>query len=82
MTTPRRLADRVTALASSVDFSGFTPFFAPLMFFLNEKGKGAARVDTRGDTPRVSEFCGGLDVSRTVRASNSQTQWARRKAST
>ena len=35
MTTPR-VADRITALAGSVDFSGFTPFFAPVMFFLNE----------------------------------------------
>ena len=37
MTTPPRLADRVTAIACSVDLSGFTPFFAPLMFSLNEK---------------------------------------------
>ena len=36
MTTPARLADRVTAIANSVDLSGFTPFFAPLMFYLNE----------------------------------------------
>ena len=36
MTTPRRLADRVTALAGCVDVSGFTPYFAPLMFSLNE----------------------------------------------
>ena len=36
MTTPPRLADRVTAIAGSVDLSGFAPFFAPLMFFLNE----------------------------------------------
>ena len=35
MTTPR-LADRITALAGSVDLSGFTPFFAPSMFFSNE----------------------------------------------
>jgi hypothetical protein len=35
MTTPPRLADRITALGS-VDLSGFAPFFAPLMFFLNE----------------------------------------------
>jgi len=55
MTPLRRLADRVTALAGSVDISGFTPFFAPLMFFLNEKGTRAARVDTRGDTPRVAQ---------------------------
>jgi hypothetical protein len=33
--TPPRLADRITALAGSVDFSGFTPFLAPLMS-LNE----------------------------------------------
>jgi hypothetical protein len=36
MTTPRRLADRITTLAGSVDLSGFAPFFSPLMFFLNE----------------------------------------------
>ena len=36
MTTPPRLADRVTAIAGSVDLSGFAPFFARLMFFLNE----------------------------------------------
>jgi hypothetical protein len=30
MTTPLRLADRITALAGSVDVSGFTPFFRPL----------------------------------------------------
>ena len=36
MTTPPRLADRVTAIAGSVDLSGFAPFFAPVMFFLNE----------------------------------------------
>ena len=36
MTTPPRLADRVTAIAGSVDLSGFAPFFAPLMFFLRE----------------------------------------------
>ena len=36
MTTPSRLADRVTALAGSADLSGFTPFLSPLMFFLNE----------------------------------------------
>jgi hypothetical protein len=35
MTTPR-LADRITAIACSVDLSGFAPFFAPLMFSLNE----------------------------------------------
>ena len=36
MTTRPRLADRSTAIAGSVDLSGFTPFFAPVMFFLNE----------------------------------------------
>ena len=36
MTTPPHLADRLTAIAGSVDLSGFTPFFAPAMFFLNE----------------------------------------------
>jgi hypothetical protein len=36
MTTPPPLADRITAIAGSVDLSGFTPFFAPVMFFLNE----------------------------------------------
>jgi hypothetical protein len=36
MTTPPRLADRIAVLAGSVDLSGFAPFFAPLMFFLNE----------------------------------------------
>ena len=36
MTTPPRLADRVTALAGSVDLSGFAPFLSPVMFFLNE----------------------------------------------
>ena len=36
MTTPPRLADRITATAGCVDLSGFAPFFAPLMFFLNE----------------------------------------------
>lgn len=36
MSTPSRLADRITALAGSVDLSGFTPFLSPLMFFLNE----------------------------------------------
>jgi hypothetical protein len=29
MTTPPRLADRITAIAGSVDPSGFTPFFRP-----------------------------------------------------
>ena len=36
MATPPRLADRITALAGSVDFSAFAPFFSPVMFFLNE----------------------------------------------
>jgi len=36
MTTPPRLADRITALAGSVDLSAFAPFFSPVMFFLNE----------------------------------------------
>jgi hypothetical protein len=36
MTTPRRPADRISALAGCVDVSGFAPFFAPLMFFSNE----------------------------------------------
>jgi hypothetical protein len=36
MTTPPRPADRITALAGCADVSGFTPFFAPVMFFLNE----------------------------------------------
>jgi len=35
MTTPR-VADRITAIAGSVDFSGFAPFFAPVMFCWNE----------------------------------------------
>jgi len=36
MTTPPRLADRITAIAGCVDLSGFAPLFAPLMFYLNE----------------------------------------------
>ena len=36
MTTLPRLADRITAIAGSVDFSGFTPFFSPLMFFFDK----------------------------------------------
>jgi hypothetical protein len=36
MTTPPRLADRITAIAASVDVSGFAPFFSPIMFSLNE----------------------------------------------
>ena len=36
MTTPPRLVDRVTALIGSVDLSGFTPFFAPMMFLVNK----------------------------------------------
>ena len=35
MTTPPRLADRITALGS-VDLTGFAPFFSPVMFSLNE----------------------------------------------
>ena len=35
MTTPPRLADRITALGS-VDLTGFAPFFAPVMFSVNE----------------------------------------------
>lgn len=36
MTTQPRGADRITALAGSVDLSGFAPFLSPVMFFLNE----------------------------------------------
>ena len=36
MTTPPRQADRITALAGSVDLSGFAPFLSSVMFFLNE----------------------------------------------
>ena len=36
MATPTRLADRITALAGSVDLSGFMPYFSPLMFFSHE----------------------------------------------
>jgi hypothetical protein len=36
MTTVPRLADRITAIAGSVDVSGFAPFLAPLMFYLNQ----------------------------------------------
>jgi hypothetical protein len=36
MATPPRMADRITALAGSVDLSGFAPFFAPVMFCWNE----------------------------------------------
>jgi len=36
MTTALRLADRITVIAGCVDLSGFTPFFAPVMFFFNE----------------------------------------------
>jgi len=35
MTTPPRLVDRIAAIAGCVDLSGFAPFFAPLMFYLN-----------------------------------------------
>ena len=31
-----RLADRMTAFPGSMDFSGFTPLFSPLMFFLDK----------------------------------------------
>jgi hypothetical protein len=36
MTTPRRPADRISALAGCVDVSGFTPYFSPLMFFVDK----------------------------------------------
>ena len=36
VTTRPGPADRITAIAGSVDLSGFAPFFAPAMFFLNE----------------------------------------------
>jgi len=36
MTTPARLADRITATAGSVDLSGFAPFLAPVMSFMSE----------------------------------------------
>jgi hypothetical protein len=36
MTTPRRLADRVIALAGCVDVSGFAPFLSPVVFSLTE----------------------------------------------
>lgn len=36
MTTPPRPADRITALANSVELSGFAPFLSPEMFFVNE----------------------------------------------
>jgi hypothetical protein len=35
MTTPPRLADRITVLGS-VDLTGFAPFVSPVMFSLNE----------------------------------------------
>jgi hypothetical protein len=35
VTTPARPADRITALAGSVDLSGFAPFLSLVMFFLN-----------------------------------------------
>ena len=35
MTTPPRLADRITALGS-VDLTGFAPFLSPVMFSVNE----------------------------------------------
>jgi hypothetical protein len=36
MTMPSRLADRITALGGSVDLSGFTPFFSPVMYFFSD----------------------------------------------
>ena len=36
MTTRPRLVDHITAIAGSLVLSGFAPFFAPLMFFLND----------------------------------------------
>ena len=36
MTPLPRPADRITALACSVDLSGFAPFLSPIMFSLNE----------------------------------------------
>jgi hypothetical protein len=39
MTIPQRPADRITALAGSVDLSGFTPFLSPLMFFRNANSR-------------------------------------------
>jgi hypothetical protein len=36
MTTPPRLADRITALGGCVDVSGFAPFLSPVMFTVNE----------------------------------------------
>jgi hypothetical protein len=35
MTTPPRLADRITILGS-VDLTGFAPFMSPVMFSMNE----------------------------------------------
>ena len=34
--TTQRLADRITAIVGSADFSGFTPFLSPLMFFFDK----------------------------------------------
>jgi hypothetical protein len=56
MTTPSRLADRVTALAGSADLSGFTPFLSPLMFFLNEK----PLADNDSDGPACRDLAHGL----------------------
>ncbi len=36
MTSPPRPTGRITALAGSVDLSGFAPFLSPVMFYLNE----------------------------------------------
>ena len=36
VTTPPRPADRITALAGSVDLSWSATFLSPVMFFLNE----------------------------------------------
>jgi hypothetical protein len=35
MTTPLRLADRITVLGS-VDLTGFAPFMSPVMFYMDE----------------------------------------------
>jgi len=37
MMTPPRLADRIAAIAGSVDLSGFTPYFSPVMFGLKRE---------------------------------------------
>lgn len=36
VTTPPRPADRITALAGSVELPGFAPFLSPVTFFVNE----------------------------------------------